>query len=87
MVAIIDDEWIVDTDSMVCCNNHTKIVVGFERNGETYIGKIKNMPIKLTAKWAKMKDGDLLLQKAVMDAEDVFLKEMFEKNEKEKQQI
>jgi len=50
-------------------------------------GKIKNMPIKLTAKWAKMKDGDLLLQKAVMDAEDVFLKEMFEKNEKEKQQI
>jgi len=79
MLRIIDDKWLVDTEALVCRNNLTKIVVGFERSGETYTGKIKDMPLELTARLAKMKNGELLLEKAVLDAEEVFLKEMFEK--------
>jgi hypothetical protein len=79
MLRIVDDEWLVDTEAMLCSNNLTNIVVGFEKRGETYIGKIREMPMELTTRLAKMKDGDKLLQKAVMDAEEVFNKEMFEK--------
>jgi len=79
MLSIVSDEWLVDTEAMLCCNNLTKIVVGFEKNGETYVGKIKDMPMGLTVRLAKMKDGDLLLKKTVLDAEEIFNKEMFEK--------
>jgi hypothetical protein len=82
MLRIVDDEWLVDTEALLCSNNLTKIVVGFEKRGETFIGKIKDMPIELTVRLAKMKDGDLLLKKAVLDAEEIFNKEMFEMNEK-----
>jgi len=80
MLRIIGDEWLVDTEALICRNNLTKIVVGFEKSGKTYVGKIKDMPMELTARLSKMKDGELLLQKAVMDAEEVFLREMFEGN-------
>jgi hypothetical protein len=80
MVKIIDTEWLVDTEAMICRNNNTKIVVKFEKSGNAFIGKIKDMPIELTLRLAKMKDGEMLLQKAVMDAEEIFLQEMFEKN-------
>ena len=81
MITIINDEWIVDTEARICKNILTEIVVGFEQRGETYIGKIKDMPMELTVRLAKMKDGDLLLQKTVLDAEEIFNKEMFEKLE------
>jgi len=38
------------------------------------------MPIELMIKFGKLKDGEMFLQKAVMDAEEIFLREMFEKN-------
>jgi len=84
MLRIVDDEWLVDTGAMLCSNSLTKIVVGFEKSGEAYIGRIKGMPLETTGRLAKMKDGDLLLQKAVLDAEEVFRKEMFEKIEERK---
>jgi len=87
MVTIIDDEWLVDTKAMICSNNLTKIVVEFKRSGETFIGKIKEMPFELTVRLSKMKDGDLLLKKAVLDAEEIFIKEIFEKNEKVRNRI
>jgi len=84
MLRIVGDEWLVDTETLLCSNNLTKIVVGFLRNGDTYAGKIKDMPIELTIRLASMRDGDLLFKKAVMDAEEVFTREMFEKDEERK---
>jgi len=84
MLKIVDDEWFVDTEALLCSNNLTMIVVGFTKSKNIYIGKIKDMPLELTARLAKMKDGDLLLQKAVQDAEEIFNKEMFEKIEENK---
>jgi len=81
MITIIDDEWLVDTEAMLCSNNLTNIVVSFVKSGDTYFGKLKDMPMEMTIRLAKMKDGDKLIQKAVMDAEEIFNKEMFERNE------
>jgi len=81
MLRIVDDEWLVDTEALICSNNLTKIVVSFTKSGETYIGKIKDMPMELMARLAKMKNGDKLLQKTVLDAEEVFRKEMYVTNE------
>jgi len=79
MLRIVDDEWLVDTEAMLCSNTLTNIVVGFEKRGETYIGKIKEMPIELTVRLAKIKDGDVLIKKTVLDAEEIYNREMFEK--------
>jgi len=78
MVIIIDDEWVVDTEALICRNILTEIVVGIERRGEMYIGKIKDMPMELTVRLAKMKDGEKFLEKAVFSAEEIFNKEMCE---------
>jgi hypothetical protein len=82
MITMVDDEWLVDTEALICSNGLTKIVVGFTISGETYVGKIKDMPIELTVRLSKMKNGEDFLKKAVLDAEEVFNKEIFEKNEK-----
>ncbi len=84
MLRIIGDEWLIDTEALLCKNNYTEIVVKFEKRGEAYIGKIKDMPMELMARLAKMKDGDLLLKKAVIDAEEIYNKEIFEKPEERK---
>ena len=84
MLRIVGDEWLIDTEALLCRNNYTEIVVKFEKRGEAYIGNIKDMPMELTVRLAKMKDGDLLLKKAVLDAEEIFNKEMFEKLEERK---
>jgi len=81
MLTIVDDEWVVDTEALICRNTLTKIVVEFERSGETFIGKIKEMPFELTVRLSKMKDGELILRKAVFDAEEIFNKEIIEMNE------
>jgi len=84
MLTIVDDEWVVDIVAMLCKNNYTGIVVGFEKSKNTYNGKIKDMPLELMARLAKMKDGDLLLKKAVLDAEEIFNREIFKKKKEEK---
>ena len=84
MLKIVDDEWLVDTEGLLCSNNLTMIVVGFTKSGNTYIGKIKEMPMELTTRLSKMKNGDKLLQKAVLDAEEIFNREMLEMIEENK---
>ena len=53
-------------------------MVGFEKQGNTLLGKIKDMPIELMAQWAKEGHGEREIQKAVMEAEEVFLRAYFE---------
>jgi hypothetical protein len=82
MVTVIDNEWLVDTEAMICRNNNTKIAVEFQKSGNVFIGKIKDMPVELMIKVARLKNGELLLQKTVMDAEEIFERAYFEKKEK-----
>ena len=78
MVHIANEEWVVDLGSMTCRNYNTNIVVGFERQGKGLTGKIKDMPIDLMAEWAGEAHGERRIQKAVMEAEEVFLRAYFE---------
>jgi len=74
MLNTINDEWLADTEAMLCSNSLTKIVVGFVRDGEVYIGKIKDMPLDFMVRLSKMKNGDLLLKKTVLDAEEILVR-------------
>ena len=78
MITITSDEWIADVGAMMCRNVSNKIIVGFERSGKTLTGKIKDMPMELMAKWAGEPEGEMKIQKAVMEAEEVFLRAYFE---------
>lgn len=83
MVTIANDEWIADLGSKTCYNINTKMVVEFQKSGNTYIGKIRDMPIKIMSKWAKLRHGERLIKKAVEEAEEVFLRAFYESdNEK-----
>ena len=78
MVNICNGEWIADLGSMTCKNINNGIIVEFKPCGKTYEGKIKDMDMDLFAEWAKLPDGERLVQKAVMDAEEVFLRAVIE---------
>jgi hypothetical protein len=78
MLKIVDDVWLVDTEALLCSNSLTQIVVKLQKSENIYIGKIKDMPMELTVRLAKMKDGEKFLEKAVFKAEEIFNREMFE---------
>ena len=74
MVHIASGEWVADLGAMTCRNYNTNIVVCFERQGNSLIGKIQDMPMDLFAKWAGGPHGERRIQTAVMEAEEVFLR-------------
>ena len=78
MITIANGEWIADVGAMMCRNVSNKIIVGFEKSGETITGKIKDIPMELFARWAGESEGEKKIQKAVMEAEEVFLRTYFE---------
>ena len=78
MVHIASGKWVVDLGAMTCRNYNNNTVVGFERQGDVLIGKIKDMPLELMTQWAGEPHGERKVQQAVMDAEDVFLRSYFE---------
>jgi hypothetical protein len=78
MIEIANGEWIADLGAMVCRNISNKIDVEFEGEGKNVTGKIKDMPMDLFTKWAEKPDGERLIQKAVLEAEEVFLTAFFE---------
>jgi hypothetical protein len=47
MKTATDGEWIVDIKNMTCRNSKTKIVVGLEKKGKGFTGKINYAPIEL----------------------------------------
>lgn len=73
-----DDDWIAYLGSMTCKNRRNGIIVEFTPCGKAYVGKIKDIPMNVFAKWAKLPDGELHVQKAVAEAEIVFLQTVFE---------
>jgi hypothetical protein len=78
MITTANGEWIADLGAMRCRNITTNLVVVFEKSGKTLCGKIKDMPMGLFSKWAAEPDGEMKIQNAVMEAEEVFLRVYFE---------
>ena len=74
MVTIAQGEWIADLGAMLCRNINNGITVCFERHKKNFLGKIRDMPVELTEQWAMLSNGEKLIQKAVMEADGVFLR-------------
>ena len=80
MITTPSEEWVADFGTMTCRNINNQIVVVFEKKGNSLIGKINDMPIELMEKWAAIPHGENYMKKAVMEAEEIFLKAYFEQN-------
>jgi len=70
----------VDMVTMTCKNTTNNIVVLFEKLGKTLTGKIINLPLELINKWTIEKKGEINIRNALLEAEEIFLKEYFESN-------
>jgi len=75
MVTITNGEWIADLGTMTCRNITNNIVVEF---GKDLNGKIKDIPMNLLTKWSADPHGERNIQKAVLEAEEVFLRAYYE---------
>ena len=73
-----NSEWVPDLDTMTCRNVTNNIVVVFAKEGKSLRAKIKDVPMDLFAKWADDPHGEKYVEKAVSEAEEVFLKAYFE---------
>jgi len=71
-------EWIVDLGAMTCSNVNNNITVAFEKCGRAFIGKIKDLPVQSFNDWVMAKNGNIYLQKVVLEAEDVFMRAYIE---------
>jgi hypothetical protein len=78
MTTIIDGKWIADLGAMTCRNIESRVVVGFHKRGNTFEGKLQDMPTDLLEKWAALEHGEKHIRQAVEEAEGVFLRAWFE---------
>jgi hypothetical protein len=78
MITITNGKWIADLGAMTCRSIENRIVVGFQRKGKTFEGKIQDMPMELLGRWAALPDGEKRIRQAVEEAEDVFLRAWIE---------
>jgi hypothetical protein len=72
MQATSNMDWIVNLEEKTCHNINTDIVVVFEKTGDAFSGKIKELPDKIFEQWSKMENAGSLLKNIVTEAEDVF---------------
>ena len=66
-------KWIPDLENLTCLHEGSKIEVVFQRKGNTFIGKLNDMPVDLMDSWAADPNGESYIKAAVTEAEEVFL--------------
>ena len=59
---------------MTCKNINTGMIVEVKPCGKAYEAKVKDMSMGLFAKWAKLENSERNVQKAIEEAEEVFLR-------------
>ena len=72
-MAKINGKWIPDPENLRCLHDGSKIEVIFKKQGNTFIGKLNDMPDDLMDAWAAEPNGDRHIRQAVTEAEAVFL--------------
>ena len=78
MINTAKDKWLADLVTMTCQNYENKILFSLVKCGKGFVGKIKELPPKLFVEWSEREDGPELIQKAVLEAEEVFMKAFYE---------
>ena len=78
MIEITDGEWLVDLSTKKCRNVLNGVVVVFQKRGKFYEGKVEHIPDGLMTEWATGIDGARKIEKAVMEAEEVFMRAFFQ---------
>jgi hypothetical protein len=79
MTTSTSGEWTVDVEAMTCRNSNKDILIIFEWDGKTLIGKILDMPI-LLMKWKKLPIVNMSIERIIMEAKEVFLEAYTENN-------
>jgi hypothetical protein len=67
-------DWVINLDEMTCHNINTGIDVIFEKKGDAFKGKIKDLPDNIYEQWANTENGVGLLKIILTEAENVFLR-------------
>ena len=71
-------EWVADLEGLKCRNVLNGVVVAFQRSGKFFDGKVEYIPDGLMAEWANGPKRAREIEKAVMEAEEVFMTAFFE---------
>ncbi|MDR2729805.1 MAG: hypothetical protein LBB81_02785 [Treponema sp.] len=80
MITTANRGWVADLETMTCRNANPRMVVEFHKRGETYIGKIRDIPVEIMNKWAKLWYGDYIIKNVVLEAQEVFLQAYSERD-------
>ena len=78
MITIANNEWIADIEAMTCQNYTNKLLVDLEKRGKGFIGIIKDIPLTLLKEWSDRQDALRLMQKAVLEAEEAFMRAYYD---------
>jgi len=75
-------DWIINLEEMTCHNINTGIDIIFEKKGNEFLGKIKDLPDNIFEQWANIENRVGLLKNIVTEAENVFLRIYIENGKK-----
>ena len=71
------EKWLVDLKNFTCYNTENQIVISFEKKGNSFQGKIKEIPLVLLDTWTQNSDINKLFRKAFIEADEAFFKAYF----------
>ena len=78
------NKWLVDLKNLTCRNTENQMVITFEKKGSALTSKVIDLPLDLIQKWAFDPNGGKHLRKAVIEADEIFFKEYFNREIEEK---
>ena len=78
------EKWLVDLDRLTCYNMENQMLIAFEKKGTTLRGSIKELPLALSKKLTEDPNGNTLIRKAFIEADEVFFKKYFNNKIEEK---
>ena len=64
--------WVTDLNTMQCWNCSSKIVISFEKNENTFKGKIKNMSARMMKDWVTDPSYIKHIMRLIEEAENIF---------------
>jgi len=69
MINLAEWTWVVDTKEMTCKNFENEVVVKMQKEDETLMGKLHDMPVALFAEISGYENGEKIIEKIVKDAQ------------------
>ena len=78
MIDVNEQVWVFDNTLMTCRNRGNRVTVIIKTTGDSYMGKLQDMPMTMLEKIAEQQYGERIIEQIVRNAEAAFFRAYLE---------